>query len=65
MQISNQARWYLNGRWPVSSEIVQGNRKVEEKAMQELVDAGFATKITYWHLTAKGVEEKLNGTKKA
>jgi len=58
MKLSNQAKWYFYGSWPVFAKAPVGYKDPEPKAMQELVDAGLAERVgKYWKLTAIGIQE--------
>ena len=62
--LSNQAKWYLGGNYPVYLQPAVGHAKPEPKAMQELVDNGLAffTKHPllgdFWLLTQAGEQAR-------
>ena len=63
--LSNQAKWYFNGNFPVYERPAIGHAKVEPTAMQELVNAGLCFFVqthsllgAMWGLTEKGKAEK-------
>jgi hypothetical protein len=66
--LSEQAKWYLRGNFPVYERPAVGHAAPEPKAMQELVRAGLAffTNIfpvgNCWLLTDAGNQEKHNLT---
>lgn len=57
IQLSEQAKWYLRGEWPI---YVNENPKPEPKALQELASKGIIIELKdllknkCWHLTEFG-----------
>lgn len=67
MKLSGQAQWYLAGKFPVYVKPAYGQKAPEPKAMQELVNAGFATFEhepigDCWMLTEAGINAKTKGS---
>ena len=62
--LSSQAKWYLNGCWPVYVQPTVGNHRPEPKAMEELEKAGLAFFVAdifrgnHWALTDAGWKAK-------
>jgi len=62
--MTNQAKWYFNGPWPIQTGI-KFQLEPEPKTMQELINLGLVVKKqniltgkVQYHLTEKGKKKK-------